>query len=104
MFLSNYNNKTYLIEDERYWRLDEVTGIMDPGYPKEMSMWRQVPYPVDAAVIWKGGKSHYYEGGNITALTNFVLLGLVIASTFAEPKFGFNSLTKCYWFMLSGNS
>ncbi|XP_072944208.1 matrix metalloproteinase-25-like [Epargyreus clarus] len=53
-FVSNYNNKTYLIEYERFWRFDEATWTMDSGYPKEMSAWRQVPYPVDAAIIWQG--------------------------------------------------
>lgn len=55
VFLSNYNNKTYLIEYERFWRFDEATGKMDKGYPKDMSAWRYLPYPVDAAIIWKGG-------------------------------------------------
>ncbi|KAJ8725381.1 hypothetical protein PYW08_003564 [Mythimna loreyi] len=61
VFLSNYNNKTYLIEEERYWRYDESTGRMDPRFPKEMSMWRQVPYPVDAAVVWKGD-TYFFQG------------------------------------------
>lgn len=56
VFISNYNNKTYLIEDERFWRYDEGAREMDTGYPKEMSAWRQVPYPVDAAIIWKQGE------------------------------------------------
>ncbi|KAL4714131.1 hypothetical protein ACJJTC_008485, partial [Scirpophaga incertulas] len=54
VFLSNFNNKTYLIEDELYWRYDEARAAMDRGYPREMAAWRQVPYPVDAAIIWKG--------------------------------------------------
>ncbi|VVC96641.1 unnamed protein product [Leptidea sinapis] len=54
VFISNYNNKTYLIEYEKFWRFDEHTMTMDKGYPKEMSAWRKVPYPVDAALIWEG--------------------------------------------------
>ncbi|XP_050345073.1 matrix metalloproteinase-2-like [Nymphalis io] len=61
VFLSNYNNKTYLIEYERFWRFDESKGKMDKGYPKEMSAWRQVPYPVDAAIIWKGD-TYFFRG------------------------------------------
>ncbi|XP_041977336.1 matrix metalloproteinase-2-like [Aricia agestis] len=68
-FVSNYNNRTYLLEDERYWRLDDgldrvdgghvnarraYAGRMDPGYPRDMSAWRDVPYPVDAALVWEG--------------------------------------------------
>ncbi|XP_063821468.1 matrix metalloproteinase-25-like [Ostrinia nubilalis] len=61
VFLSNYNNKTYLIEYERFWRYDEATRTMDKGYPKEMSAWRKVPYPVDAALIWKG-ETFFFRG------------------------------------------
>lgn len=55
VFLSNYNNKTYLIEYERFWRYDDAARAMDRGYPKDMAAWRQLPYPVDAAIIWRGG-------------------------------------------------
>ncbi|CAG5011470.1 unnamed protein product [Parnassius apollo] len=61
VFLSNYNNKTYLIEHERFWRYDEDRGKMDPGYPKEMSAWRLIPYPVDAAIIWQGD-TYFFHG------------------------------------------
>ncbi|XP_023949735.1 matrix metalloproteinase-25 [Bicyclus anynana] len=61
VFVSNYNNKTYLIEYERYWRYDEATRTMDRGYPKEMSAWRNVPYPVDAAIIWKED-TYFFRG------------------------------------------
>ncbi|CAH0718742.1 unnamed protein product, partial [Brenthis ino] len=61
VFLSNYNNKTYLIEYERFWRFDESTGKMDKGYPKDMSAWRYLPYPVDAAIIWKGD-TYFFRG------------------------------------------
>ncbi|CAH2074706.1 unnamed protein product, partial [Iphiclides podalirius] len=53
-FVSNYNNKTYLMEEERFWRYDERRSAMDRGYPKPMSAWRRVPYPVNAALVWKG--------------------------------------------------
>lgn len=58
MFVSNYNNKTYLLEEERFWRFDETNMTMDTGYPKDMSAWRNVPYPVNAAIVWKGGKNY----------------------------------------------
>ncbi|CAG4907001.1 unnamed protein product [Colias eurytheme] len=61
VFISDYNNKTYLIEDERFWRFDEETRLMDKGYPKEMSAWRKVPYPVDAAIVWKGD-TYFFRG------------------------------------------
>ncbi|KAI5646141.1 hemopexin domain-containing protein [Phthorimaea operculella] len=61
VFVSNYNNKTYLIEYERFWRYDEDTGKMDKKYPKDMSVWRNVPYPVDAAIIWEGD-TYFFRG------------------------------------------
>ncbi|XP_052751520.1 matrix metalloproteinase-2-like [Galleria mellonella] len=61
VFTSNYNNKTYLIEYERFWRYDEKAGAMDKGYPKEMSAWRQLPYPVDAAIIWEED-TYFFRG------------------------------------------
>ncbi|XP_049866772.1 matrix metalloproteinase-2-like isoform X2 [Pectinophora gossypiella] len=61
VFVSNYNNKTYLIEYEQFWRYDDETKTIDRGYPKEMSAWRQVPYPVDSALIWKGD-TYFFRG------------------------------------------
>ncbi|KAM3961737.1 LOW QUALITY PROTEIN: matrix metalloproteinase-25 [Aphomia sociella] len=61
VFTSNYNNKTYLIEYESFWRYDEKTRTMDKGYPKDMSAWRQLPYPVDAAIIWKDD-TYFFHG------------------------------------------
>ncbi|KAI8435364.1 hypothetical protein MSG28_003683 [Choristoneura fumiferana] len=61
VFVSNYNNKTYLISDERFWRYDEGTRTMDQGYPKEMSAWRDLPYPVDAALVWQGD-TYFFRG------------------------------------------
>ncbi|CAK1552650.1 unnamed protein product [Leptosia nina] len=61
VFVSNYNNRTYLIEEERFWRFNEDTGKMDRGYPKKMSAWRKVPTPVDAAIVWKGD-TFFFQG------------------------------------------
>ncbi|CAB3234733.1 unnamed protein product [Arctia plantaginis] len=61
VFVSNYNNKTYLLEEERFWRFDETNMTMDAGYPKDMSAWRNVPYPVNAAIVWKGD-TFFFQG------------------------------------------
>ncbi|XP_063377741.1 matrix metalloproteinase-2-like [Cydia fagiglandana] len=61
VFLSNYNNKTYLVDSERFWRFNEDTWTMDKGYPKSMSAWRDLPYPVDSAIIWKGD-TYFFRG------------------------------------------
>ncbi|KAG7306979.1 hypothetical protein JYU34_007102 [Plutella xylostella] len=61
VFLSNYNNKTYLISDEQFWRFDEAASKMDARYPKSMAAWRQLPYPIDAAIIWEGD-TYFFQG------------------------------------------
>ncbi|XP_047021262.1 matrix metalloproteinase-25-like isoform X1 [Helicoverpa zea] len=72
VFLSNFNNKTYLIEEERYWRYDEVTSTMDEGYPKDMTMWRQVPYPVNAALVWKND-TYFFQGPRFWRFDNVLV-------------------------------
>ncbi|XP_030023498.1 matrix metalloproteinase-2 isoform X1 [Manduca sexta] len=72
VFISNYNNKTYLIDDERFWRFDEITETMDDGYPKDMSAWREVPYPVDAAIIWKGD-TYFFRGPRFWRFDNSLI-------------------------------
>ncbi|GBP63592.1 Matrix metalloproteinase-25 [Eumeta japonica] len=61
VFVSNYNNKTYFIENDRFWRYDESTKTMDANYPKSMSAWRQIPYPISAVLVWKG-ETYMFRG------------------------------------------
>ncbi|XP_053625487.1 matrix metalloproteinase-25-like [Plodia interpunctella] len=72
VFVSNYNNKTYLIQYERFWRFDEDTGKMDKGYPKDMSAWRQLPAPVDAAMVWKGD-TYFFRGPRFWRFDNLLV-------------------------------
>ncbi|XP_060810775.1 matrix metalloproteinase-2-like [Amyelois transitella] len=72
VFMSNYNNKTYLIQYERFWRYDEDLGKMDKGYPKDMSAWRQLPYPVDAAMVWRGD-TYFFRGPRFWRFDNLLV-------------------------------
>ncbi|CAF4843721.1 unnamed protein product [Pieris macdunnoughi] len=72
VFISNYNNRTYLFEEERFWRYNEDTKKMDRGYPKMMSAWRKVPAPVNAAIIWKGD-TFFFQGPRFWRFDNTLI-------------------------------
>lgn len=54
-FVWGHNHRTYFISGNMYWRYDEVNNQMEYDYPRDMSMWRGVPVPVDAVFqSWDG--------------------------------------------------
>ncbi|XP_066996162.2 matrix metalloproteinase-25 [Anabrus simplex] len=56
------NGKTFLYSGERYWRYNETTGVMDPGYPHNITRWRGVPSHLDAAMTWTDGLTYFFKG------------------------------------------
>ena len=60
---SYISGKTYFLKGSRYWRYSEV-GILDAGYPKDMSQgFAGIPTNVDAAVVWaKNSKIYFFKG------------------------------------------
>lgn len=48
-FVWGYNMKTYFISGDMYWKYDESQSQVEWDYPRDMSMWRGVQLPVDAA-------------------------------------------------------
>ena len=48
-FIWGYNKKTYFFAGHMYWRYNEVNGYMEYDYPRDTSMWKGLPQPVDAA-------------------------------------------------------
>ncbi|GIY24138.1 matrix metalloproteinase-2 [Caerostris extrusa] len=59
-----YNGKTYLFADERYWRYDESEGRVELDYPRDMAVWRGVPYHIDAAFQYTDGHTYFFKGKN----------------------------------------
>lgn len=59
-----HNGKTYFFSGTQYWRYDESEGRVELDYPRDMSLWREVPYHIDAAFQYTDGmyvyKVHYY--------------------------------------------
>ena len=43
-----------------YWRYDDISNEMDPGYPKDISRWRGVPTNIDAAMTWTNGRLAFH--------------------------------------------
>lgn len=55
-FVWLHNDKTYFFRDSRYWRYDDRLRRMDPGYPKDSSLWKGLPPHLDDAMRWSDGE------------------------------------------------
>lgn len=55
LYIGSFKGKTYLYAEDQFWRYNETSHKMDPGYPKHMGRWRGVPVNIDAATTWKDG-------------------------------------------------
>lgn len=53
------NGKTYFYRNEMFWRYNETSKLMDPGYPHHIKRWRGVPGDLDAATTWTDGMLCY---------------------------------------------
>ncbi|XP_054228050.1 matrix metalloproteinase-17 isoform X5 [Homo sapiens] len=49
-------------QDQLYWRYDDHTRHMDPGYPAQSPLWRGVPSTLDDAMRWSDGASYFFRG------------------------------------------
>nr|KAG5713310.1 hypothetical protein BaRGS_007837 [Batillaria attramentaria] len=55
VFTWSFNKRTYLVSGDMYWKLDENNTYVEYDYPRDMSIWRGVPVPLDAAFkYWDG--------------------------------------------------
>ncbi|KAG7252770.1 hypothetical protein CRUP_010291, partial [Coryphaenoides rupestris] len=61
-FVWLHNDKTYFFKDTRYWRYDDHLRRMDPGYPKDASLWKGLPPNLDDAMRWSDGSSYFFKG------------------------------------------
>ncbi|XP_061416920.1 matrix metalloproteinase-17-like [Lethenteron reissneri] len=60
-FVWEHNGKTYFFKGSNYWRYDDRERRMDPGYPKDTSLWKGVPQHVDA-MSWTDGHTYFFKG------------------------------------------
>ncbi|KAM5238813.1 matrix metalloproteinase-17 [Ctenodactylus gundi] len=57
-----HSDRTYFFKDQLYWRYDDRTRRMDPGYPAQGPPWRGVPSRLDDAMRWSDGASYFFRG------------------------------------------
>ncbi|MBZ3873373.1 Matrix metalloproteinase-17 [Sciurus carolinensis] len=61
-FSWSHNDRTYFFKDQLYWRYDDHTRRMDPGYPAQGPLWRGVPSTLDDAMRWSDGAAYFFRG------------------------------------------
>ncbi|KRT81077.1 hypothetical protein AMK59_5486, partial [Oryctes borbonicus] len=76
------NGKTYLYRGDYFWRYNETSKTMDPGYPMDMSRWRGVPSHLDAAVTWKDGVTYFFKGEEFWKFDN---IWVIVTDTSPMP-------------------
>ena len=60
-----HNGKTYLFSGRKYWRLEDSQDRVEPDYPRDMNIWRGIPYGLDAAFQWHRTGSNYFFKGSL---------------------------------------
>ncbi|XP_024430376.2 macrophage metalloelastase [Desmodus rotundus] len=58
-------HKTFFFVDHQYWRYNEKTQFMDPGYPKLIATYFQGIKPEIDAVFYYNRHYHFYQGSNV---------------------------------------
>ena len=61
-FVWPHNDKTYFFQGIHYWRYDDHLRRMDPGYPKDASLWKGLPPNLDDAMRWSDGEGASVHG------------------------------------------
>ncbi|XP_072340202.1 matrix metalloproteinase-17-like [Scyliorhinus torazame] len=62
VFVWPHNGKTYFFKGGQFWRYDEQRKNMDPGYPKELSLWRGIGHGLDGVMAWSDGFTYFFKG------------------------------------------
>ncbi|XP_067911635.1 matrix metalloproteinase-17 [Heterodontus francisci] len=69
-FVCPHNDKTYFFKDNQYWRYDDHLRKMDPGYPKDMVLWKGLPSQIDDATKWSDGAAYFFKGKHYWKVTH----------------------------------
>ena len=44
-----------------YWRFDEEEQYVELDYPRDLVMWRGIPYNIDAVFQWHDKKTYFFK-------------------------------------------
>ena len=44
-----------------YWRFDEEEQYLELDYPRDLVMWRGIPYNIDAVFQWHDKKTYFFK-------------------------------------------
>ncbi|XP_018533857.1 matrix metalloproteinase-25 [Lates calcarifer] len=75
-FIWAHNGKTYLFSGGEFWRFDEsrigeqATRKLEPGYPRDNSLWAGVPSDMDDVISWGGGDAYFFKDNLYWVLKN----------------------------------
>ncbi|XP_042364162.1 matrix metalloproteinase-17 isoform X2 [Plectropomus leopardus] len=75
-FIWAHNGKTYLFSSGEFWRFDEgrrgeqVTRQLEPGYPRDNSLWGGVPTHMDDIISWGEGDAYFFKDNLYWVLKN----------------------------------
>uniref|UniRef100_A0A1B0DAP0 Peptidase metallopeptidase domain-containing protein n=1 Tax=Phlebotomus papatasi TaxID=29031 RepID=A0A1B0DAP0_PHLPP len=70
VLFSEKNGKTYLFSGDIFWRFDDETFTLDPGYPKSIARWHGIPSNLDAATTLSNGQSIFFRGSKYWIFNN----------------------------------
>nr|BBE38633.1 matrix metalloproteinase [Pinctada fucata] len=61
VFIWGFNQRTYLVSGDMYWKLQEDQDYVEPDYPRDMNIWKNVPVPLDTAFQYWDGKTYFFK-------------------------------------------
>lgn len=46
----------------QYYRYNTYSGRIDSGYPRPLSVWRNLPSNIDSAMQWSNSRTYFFSG------------------------------------------
>lgn len=61
VFVWGFNKRIYLVSKDMYWKFKESDNQIEPDYPRDMSIWKNVPIPIDTAFKFQDN-TYFFKG------------------------------------------
>ena len=60
-----YDGKTYVLKEDRFWRMNDQLGESDRGYPEFINkLWNGIPNNIDEVFTWGHNSKFYFFQGS----------------------------------------